>query len=128
MQQIPGLYMLDSEERGRGMYCINDISEGDLIEVCPVLIIPKCELPIIHKTTLHDYYFLWGEDMDQCVIALGYGSIYNHEVECNADFHLDMPNKTIDIIAISDIPAHTEITLNYHGEYGDETELWFEVR
>lgn len=128
MQQIPGLYMLQSDERGRGMYCQNDISKGDLIEICPVIAIPKRELPVIHKTVLHDYYFLWGEQMDQCAIALGYGSIYNHEVHCNADFHLDIDNNTIDIIALSDIPAHTEITLNYHGEYGDESKLWFEVR
>jgi len=102
-----------------------DINEGDTIEICPVVIIPKSELPIIHKTVLHDYYFLWGEQMDACAIALGFGSLYNHAIHPNANFILDLENKTIDIQAIKSISAGSEITINYHGEPGDEEPLWF---
>ncbi len=125
MHQIPGLYIADSDDKGRGVFTSIDISAGDTIEICPVIAIPKAQLPIIHKTILHDYYFLWGEDMDECAIALGFGSLYNHEVHCNANFILDLENHTIDIVAIKDIPSGSEITLNYHGEPGDEEPLWF---
>jgi hypothetical protein len=125
MNQIPGLYITESSSKGRGVFTSLDISEGDTIEVCPVIKIPRSQLPIIHKTILHDYYFLWGEDMDECAIALGFGSLYNHEVHSNANFILDLQNETIDIIAIKDIAAGSEITLNYHGEPGDEGKLWF---
>jgi len=125
MHQIPGLYILDSIQKGRGVYTSIDINEGDTIEICPVIVISKTELPIIHKTVLHDYYFLWGEQMDECAIALGFGSLYNHEVHPNANFILDLDSNTIDIEAIKKIPAGSEITLNYHGEPGDSGTLWF---
>ncbi len=125
MNQIPGLYITTSTDKGRGVFTSIDISEGDIIEVCPVIIMPKAELPIIHKTILHDYYFLWGENMEDCAIALGFGSLYNHEIHPNANFILDLENETIDIVAIKNIMAGEEITLNYNGEPGDETILWF---
>jgi len=125
MNQIPGLYATTSTDKGRGVFTSIDISEGDIIEVCPVIIMPKAELPIIHKTILHDYYFLWGENMEDCAIALGFGSLYNHEIHPNANFILDLENETIDIVAIKNIMAGEEITLNYNGEPGDETILWF---
>ncbi|MFZ1749914.1 MAG: SET domain-containing protein [Saprospiraceae bacterium] len=125
MNQIPGLFITNSGDRGRGVFSSIEINEGDLIEVCPVIVIPKSQLPIIHKTVLHDYYFLWGEDMEDCAIALGLGSIYNHEVQPNANFILDMEHRTIDIVAIKTIEPGEEITLNYHGVSGDDEKLWF---
>lgn len=125
MNQRPGLYITHSEGKGRGVFTSQPIASGEIIEVCPVLIIPKLELPIIHKTVLHDYYFLWGDDLEDCAIALGFGSIYNHELHPNANFILDIQNKTIDIEAIQSIDAGEEITLNYHGEPGNTDPLWF---
>jgi len=125
MNQIPGLFVAHSEGKGRGVFTSNRIETGDVIEVCHVLVIPKIELPIMHKTVLHDYYFLWGERLEECAIALGFGSIYNHELHPNANFILDIANQTIDIEAIKPIEAGEEITLNYHGEPGNEDELWF---
>lgn len=124
--QIPGLYILQSEKNGRGVYTAMPIKKGDVIEVCHIIKLPKEELPIIHKTVLHDYYFLWGENMDQCVLALGYGSLYNHETIGNAEFILDFGQMTIDFVAITDISPGQEITVNYHGENGDSTPLWWE--
>jgi SET domain-containing protein len=127
LTQIPGLYILEVKGKGRCVYAGLDISAGETIEVCHIIKIPKSELPIIHKTIFHDYYFSWGEDMDEAVIALGYGSLYNHAIHSNADFILDFEDETINIVAITDIKAGEEITLNYHGESGDDTPLWFEV-
>ena len=124
MQRVASLYIASSDDRGRGVFTASPIHAGDVIEVCPVIVIPKRELPIIHKTILHDYYFLWGDNLEDCAIALGYGSMYNHELNPNANFILDLENMTIDIEAIQDIAAGEEITLNYHGEPGDESELW----
>jgi SET domain-containing protein len=125
MNQIPGLFISEIPKKGRGVYTSMDITSGDTIEICPVIIIPKLQLPIIHKTILHDYYFLWGEHLEDCAIALGFGSLYNHEVHPNANFILDLENNTIDIVAIQNISAGSEITINYHGEPGDEGDLWF---
>jgi len=122
--QIPNLYIAETNH-GRGVFTAAPISKGSVIEVCHVIIIPAEELPIIHRTHLHDYYFLWGKDMTACAIALGYGSLYNHAVQPNANFILDLANDTIDIEAITDISPGEEITINYNGEPGDKTKLWF---
>jgi len=122
--QIPNLYIAQTEH-GRGVFTAAPIEDGSVIEVCHVIILPKAELPIIHKTHLHDYYFLWGVEMEQCALALGYGSLYNHAIQPNANFILDFANDTIDIEAIADIEAGAEITINYHGAPGDEEPLWF---
>jgi SET domain-containing protein len=128
MHQIPGLYVLETASKGRGVFTSIDLKKGDMIEVCQVIILPKVELPILHKTSLHDYYFLWGKDRDQCVIALGFGSLYNHSTNRNANFKIDMVDNTIDVYAIKDIKAGEEITFNYHEDPGDQPPLWFDVK
>lgn len=128
LQRLSGLYISTTENRGRGVFCAHDISEGDLIEICPMLLLKKEELETIHKTSLHDYYFLWGEQRDTPAIALGNGSIYNHETNPNADFILDFEDESIEIVAIKNIEAGTEITINYHGEPGNKEKIWFEEK
>jgi uncharacterized protein len=68
---------------------------------------------------------LWGNELEDCAIALGNGSLYNHQLQPNANFILDLENHTIDIEAIKDIAPGEEITLNYNGEPGDDGVLWF---
>jgi len=126
MSQKPGLYIMHDKEKGRGVFTAFQIKKGDVIEICNVIELQPFELPIIHKTTLHDFYFLWGPSQETCVLALGYGSLYNHAVQANAEYVLDLENKTIDFLAISDIAPGEEITVNYHGEDGDTTPLWWQ--
>ncbi len=120
------MYILNSKTKGRGVFTAKRIKKGDVIEVCHIIEIPKLELPIIHKTVLHDYYFIWGEEMDRCAIALGYGSLYNHALNGNAEFILDIGQSTIDFVAIEDIPEGGEILVNYHGENGDASPIWWD--
>lgn len=128
LQRLPGLYIAKTASRGKGVFCAHDITKGDLIEICPMLILKKKELKTIHKTSLHDYYFLWGEERDVPAIALGNGSIYNHKTKPNADFILDFDDESIEIVALKNIKAGKEITINYHGEPGNDEDLWFEEK
>ena len=89
MHSIPGLYYSNTKNRGRGVFCTNDINKGDSIEICPTIIFSEQDLISIHKTKLHDFYFLWGKDQKSGAIALGYGSLYNHSLEPNAIFEMD---------------------------------------
>lgn len=125
MHQIPGLYIAPSPLGGRGVFSSIPISKGEMVEICHIIVIPASELPVIHRSILHDYYFLWGKELSEAAIALGFGSLYNHAVIPNANFILDLHNETIDIVCISPIEAGEEITINYHGEAGDENPLWF---
>ncbi len=124
--RLPFIYVTISDLGGRGVFTSKPLEAGDLIEICHVIILPEKDLPVIHKTSLHDYYFLWGDDQEQCAIALGFGSLYNHNYHPNARYLLDYENETIDFYCVKDIAAGEEITVNYNGEPGDETPVWFD--
>ena len=126
MQKLPFLYVAESESKGRGIFTTQPIQEGDLIEICPVIVMPTKEMKIIDDTVLYNYYFLWGIEQEECAICLGYGSLYNHDYHPNARYELDLTNKTIDFFCIKEIEAGEEITVNYNGEAGDEKLVWFD--
>ncbi len=126
VQRSAGLFVGPSLYGGRGVFTINDIESDSLIEICPVIIIPKNQLSIIHTTVLHDYYFLWGDLSEEAAIALGFGSLYNHQISPNASYEMDFENLCINIYSINHIPAGEEITINYNGESGNNEKLWFD--
>ncbi len=128
MNRIPGLYITTTENKGRGIFTAFDIQAGSVIEICPVIIIPESEVEIIHKTTLHDYYFRWGTDQNQAAIALGFGSIYNHSNSPNAKVILDYEAQNIIIESISDISSGVEICYNYIDDELSADKLWFDVK
>jgi uncharacterized protein len=121
----PNVFIAESDLGGRGVFTSAPILKNELIELCPVIVMKVGEMPILDKTTLYDYYFLWGDDQEQCVIALGYGSLYNHLAPSNADYGMDFDGQTIEIFAVRDIEAGEEITINYHGDPFDESPTWF---
>ncbi len=125
-QRNPHLYITTSDVHGQGVYTAKSIQKGEIIEICPILVLPPEELDIIHETSLHDYYFLWGKDEDRCAIALGFGSLYNHSYTPNAIYVPDFERGTLDIHCIKDIDAGEEITFNYNGEPDDKTPVWFD--
>jgi len=128
MQRITGVYVAKTRNKGRGVFCMQDIPKGSLIEICPVLVIPSSEVDIIHETELHDYYFIWGEHDDEAAIALGYGSLYNHSYRPNADYIYDLDQMAIEIHSIRNIPAGHEITINYNGDPLCKDPLWFDEK
>lgn len=125
-QRLPFIYFRASPRGGRGVFTLKEIPEGALIEICPVIVLPEEDLPLIHKTRLHDYYFLWGDDEKQCAIALGFGSLYNHDYHPNAEYVIDAEQQCIDIYSLRDIEPGEEITLNYNGDPEDQSPVWFD--
>ncbi len=124
--QQTGIFVAPSDLHGRGVFAARDIGAGEIIEICPVLLFPKAQLPHVRQTMLDDYYFDWGNEGDMFALALGYGSIYNHDYDANADYDMDFDAETLDILALRDIPAGEEITINYNGFPGDRSKVWFE--
>jgi len=128
MQQIPGLYINQVEGKGRSIFTAGDIGKGSTIEVCPLILIPKDEVSIIHDTVLHDFYFTWGLNQDQAAIMLGYGSLYNHSDKPNAKAVLLHEDQEILFEAIRDISAGEEITFNYFDGQNSKEESWFTIK
>lgn len=125
--RLPFLYLKDSEERGRGVFTAQPIPAGSSIESCPVIVLSAADTEVIHTTHLHDYYFLWDDD-GQSAIALGYGSLYNHASDPNADYEMDIEQRTIEVFALRDIGIGEEITFNYTDGGDVRTTLWFEEK
>ena len=124
--QMPGLFLMNDEEKGRCVHTASPISKGDLIEVCPVIVFSPHDLEKIHSTHLHDYYFLWGEDRKSGAIALGFGSLYNHSKNANAEFEIDLIDNQIRFFCIQPIPPGDEITISYvDDDYRSDIKLWF---
>ena len=128
MQRVRSIYYAKVRNKGRGVFTAENISKDSIIEICPIIRIPAKEVDVIHKTELHDYYFVWGEDDDEGAVALGYGSLYNHSYRPNAEYIYDLNEKVIEIVAIKDIAAGKEITCNYHGDPNCKDELWFDKK
>jgi len=123
--QLPYLYIADDDNKGRSVFTSEDIEEGSIIEICHVVILNKKDTKIIHETHLHDYYFVWDIVKGTSAIALGYGSLYNHDDDNNAEFELDLIENVIRIIAQRKISAGEEITLDYKGHKEEGNKLWF---
>jgi len=113
---------------GRGVYARYDIKKNEIIEKCPVIEVPKHDLANLRESILVTYFYYFGKNRNQLIIALGFGSIYNHAYEPNARYKIKHTEKTIDFIALNDIEKDTEITVNYSYENPkSKSLLWFEV-
>lgn len=122
------IYVAASPLGGRGVFTSKKIYAGDLIEVCPALVMNPTDIEHLDKTILYDYYFLWEDDakgLKTTAVALGLGSMYNHAAPSNADYQMDFEYATIDIIAVENIEPGEEITINYNGHPHDDTPTWF---
>ncbi|MBI5421344.1 MAG: SET domain-containing protein-lysine N-methyltransferase [Parcubacteria group bacterium] len=121
------IYIGLTEHKGRGVFASEDITSGELIECCPVLVLPENETQIIDTTILYNYYFGWGEHQNKAAIALGYGSIYNHSFTPNARYIKKIEQDKIEFVALQTIRRGEEILVNYNEDPSNKTPLWFEV-
>jgi len=123
--QIPGLFIMETSDKGRGVFTSEPISEGSIIEICPCIILSPQDTLKIHETLLHDYYFLWETDRKTSALALGFGSIYNHSENPNASFLIDYDARSIKFVGLKDINSMEEITIDYIGLKKEGYKLWF---
>lgn len=112
----------------RGVFCAHDLSQGDIIEICPVLILSSGEAMLLRHSDLYNYYWLWGYNHEQIAIVLGFGSLYNHSSQPNAETDAIPDRREIVIRAMTEIRADTEITIDYGGGKRTRPSIWFTVR
>lgn len=125
---FPGLFIAPAKNRGRGVFTSEIIPEGTTIEISPVIVMSRQEREFIDKTLLHDYIFEWGNEKDQCCMALGYVPLYNHSYEANCDYEMDFENRIITIKTICNILPGEELMINYNGTWDDKKPVWFDKK
>ena len=122
------IYINNTTTKGRGVFTNSFIEKDTLIEIAPVIIMQKNDREHLDKTLLHDYIFEWGIGSSECCMALGYVPIYNHSYKSKCTYSMDYEEVSILIKTVTAIEAGEELTINYNGDWDDETKVWFEVK
>ena len=122
---LPFLFIADTGSRGRGVFSSEYIEAGTVVEMSPVIIMSGEERKLLDQTLLHDYIFEWGEEKNQCCMALGYVPLYNHSFASNCEYEMDFDSALISIRTVRSINPGEELSINYNGEWNDEKPLWF---
>ena len=122
------VFVARSKAMGRGVYTNRSLEKDTIIEIAPVIVMSAMDRKLLDKTLLHDYIFEWGPKHDECALALGWISVYNHSYSSNAEYFMDFDSSMMMIKTVHEIPAGEEITINYNGEWNDEKKVWFDVK
>jgi len=124
----PSLYIALTKSMGRGVFTSENIAKGILVEESPVIIMSAGERRLLDQTLLHDYIFEWGQNKDQCCMALGYVAVYNHSYKSNCEYEMDFDRQLIRIKAVHFIRAGEELFINYNGRWNDDKPVWFDAK
>ncbi|MFM2385989.1 MAG: hypothetical protein RL660_746 [Bacteroidota bacterium] len=124
----PNIKVFRTKTMGNGIKAKAAIEKGTLLEVSPVVVMDAQARILLDQTLMHDYIFVWGDNEDQCCVALGYISIYNHSYSANAEYEMDFDNNTITISTVRDIAKGEEITINYNGDHDNKKPIWFDAK
>ncbi|KAI9497328.1 hypothetical protein BDB00DRAFT_757073 [Zychaea mexicana] len=105
--------------RGRGVFPKERIKRNTLIEISPVLLFSPDEYKEHGQHTVLDHYtYIW--EGGQFALALGLGSMFNHNTNPNVGYYRDFKNKVIRYTTTRDIEIDEEMCISYGSN------LWFE--
>ncbi len=106
------LIVKKSPLHGYGVFALKNLKKGEVIEECYIIISKGGD------KTLEDYYF---DVKGKYGLITGFGIIYNHSEEPNADYAFNVKNRLAVFKANKSIKKGDEIFVSY----GDE---WFSSR
>ena len=114
-QTIQKIRVGDSSIHGQGVFAQVDIKAGEVIERCPYLVIDDDDLA--EENRLNDYLFTSPDAATDYLVIMGYGMMYNHSSDANAEWEIDDDNRFVRFSATKDIAAGDEIFQDYGEEY-----------
>lgn len=109
------------DERGRGVFAVENIKQGEMIEIAPVVIVAASAVP--EEGGAPDGYLLdWNPEIEgeEHCMPLGYIMLYNHSRYPSIRLESDYEDMTITAFAVRDIRAGEELTWDY------ACEIWFD--
>lgn len=115
---------------GRGVYAARNISVGEIVEICPVVLIQsdfEALPPSIRKIVFN--WNVLAKMSGFHAVALGYGSMYNHSNPANLRYEACEHGQYLKFISVSNIEKDNELTINYNaygGYHTSEKDTWFE--
>lgn len=118
--------------KGLGVFSLRSYKANEVVEACPVIVIHGSfsALPEELKNRVFAWTTLAGKPNSHG-LALGYGSMYNHDNPANMRYEADGNNRILYFIAVRDILEGEELTVNYNAIGGGaecDANHWFEAR
>jgi SET domain-containing protein len=113
MIQVPTkIEIKESPNKGLGVFAKEKIFKGEIIEISPLI---ELKVPFT-SDVLSDYRFGYPRKGKNhiYVVALGYGSLFNHSDQNNADWR-DGGDMIFEFFTLRDIEPGEEIYLKYGG-------------
>jgi SET domain-containing protein len=98
---------------GRGVYAARRFRTGDVIEVCPVIPLPRGQTRACVGDLLDRYIFQWPRRDYPSVVVLGLGSLYNHAAHPNAGYTPRTADDVMVFRAARPIDAGEQIFVDY---------------
>jgi hypothetical protein len=117
--------------RGRGVFANKAFVKGEVVEICPVIVLSTPYSELIEELRLIVFQWIREKPPKRNVqaLVLGYGSLYNHANPSNMRWEADRPALVIRYVADRDIGNGEELTINYNSAGGgttSESDWWFE--
>lgn len=110
----PKIFLDKSPVHGWGVFAKEDIESGEVFEECPILQLPMKYGEV--SDMFIDYRFNWPKgvnEWEEQVIALGFGSFYNHNENANAYWESNYDERTFKFISNKKINKGEEIFIWY---------------
>ena len=97
---------------GRGVFATRAFAKGESVESCPTLELPEDTV----SGRLGDYVFGSGENEHEVILLLGYGMLYNHSSEPNAEYVQEAP-RVIMFQTLRAVEPGEELFIDYGEEW-----------
>jgi|14BtaG_2_1085337.scaffolds.fasta_scaffold145986_1 hypothetical protein len=109
-----GVYIDQSNVDGWGVFTSQDISEGEIVEECPV---PEALFPVEYRTKfMHFLPFPNLKDRIALWQPTGFAPHLNHSPKYNVVWSIDQDKMIATFTAHTDIKAGQELFINYNLE------------
>jgi len=94
----PDIIVAKTKNKGRGILANKNIAANTVLEIAPVIVMPKVDRRLLDQTLLHDYIFEWGDNKKQCCMALGYVALYNHAYQSNCEYEMNFKEQLLQLL------------------------------
>jgi SET domain-containing protein len=118
-------YVAESAIGGRGVFAVEPIDAGDVVETAPVIVMTAAAVEALEATPLHDHLYEWTDDGD-IALAFGHASFYNHAADPTCEYEAHPEVDALVVRARRSIATDEELTIDYTG--GGVSPLWFEAQ
>eukprot|EP01051_Picozoa_sp_SAG22_P002582 SAG22_NODE_117_length_19289_cov_12.242574_2_plen_134_part_00 len=105
--------------RGRGVFAAAAISIGEVVEVAPCIGVPGPQYASHVKHSIFEEYLFHCRQTGEYLLALGIGSLFNHNEYPNVDYRVDGERRLVEYKCCKPIGVGEELCIFY----GDT--LWF---